>query len=252
MADGGRAGRRKEQFSDADAEQLERAAKRLARAFGYGNSWATSSHEVPESETWGDSTTVLSIAHRGYITEQAARSIAGCRHVRRQHAWAIHGGVVAVPVVSPDPMAQAALSCAQLREPLEPLLLAYALESMPHWLEVEPYLHTTRPSRHAVIAGRDAMSRIMFAAAATPIDLRARDLHVRATEYRNETRGAEYVLRGWLVRAASMYNRIGDAHSAPLGRSQGIGFRVSSLWNQREYEATRNRDGGAPRKRHKK
>lgn len=236
MADGWRPERRKEQFSDLEAEQLERAAKRLASAFGYGSGWMTPTLEMPEADTWGEGMAPLTIAHRGHVTEQAAHSIDGSKHVRRQHAWAIHGGMVAIPTVSPDPFGQAALSFAQLRGPLEPLLLAYALESMPHWLKVEPFLHAARPSCNSTTAGRDAMARIMYAAAATPIDQRARDIGTRAATYRDETRGAEYVLRDWLVRAATIYNRVGNAHTGRPGSSHANGLRTSTLWNQRERE----------------
>ena len=236
MADGWRPERRKEQFTDAEAEQLGCAAKRLAAAFGYGSGWTSPTLEMPETDTWGEGMAPLTIAHRGHVTEQAARTIGGSKHVRRQHAWAIHGGMVAIPTVSPDPFGQAALSFAQLRGPLEPLLLAYALESMRHWLKVEPFLHAVRPSCNPITAGRDAMARIMYAAAATPIDQRARELGTRAATYREETRGAEYVLRDWIVRAATIYNGVGNAYSRRLGRSHGNGLRTSTFWNQREYE----------------
>lgn len=236
MTNGWRPKRRKGRFTGSEAEQIDRAAKRLAASFGYGSGWQSPTLELPDAETWGEGMAPLAIAHRGHITEQAARSIDGSKHVRRQHAWTNHAGVVAVPTASPDPMGQAALSFAQLRGPLEPLLLAYALESMPHWLKVEPFLLAVRPSCNALAAGRDAMARIMYAEAATPIDRRANELGVRAGDYRTETRGAEYVLRDWLVRAATAYNKVGNAHSTRLGNSHANGLRASTYWNQREYE----------------
>jgi hypothetical protein len=234
MADGWRPERRKEQFTAMEAEQLERAAKRLAAAFGYGSGWMSTTLEMPEMDTWGEGMAPLTVAYRGHVTEQAARSIDGSKHVRRQHAWAVHGGIVAIPTVSPDPFGQAALSFARLRGPLEPLLLAYALESMPHWLRVEPFLHAVRPSCNPITAGRDAMARIMYAEAATPVDQRARELGTRAATYREETRGAEYVLRDWLVRAATIYNPVGNARSSRPGSSHANGLRTSTFWNQNE------------------
>lgn len=228
--------RRKGRFTEAEAEQIDRASKRLAAAFGYGSGWQSPILEMPDAETWGEGMAPLAIAHRGHVAEQAARSIGGCGHVRRQHAWANHAGMVAVPTASPDPMGQAALSFAQLRGPLEPLLLAYALESMPHWLKVEPFLHAVRPSRNAVVAGRDGMARIMYTEAATAIDLRARELGVRAADYRAETRGAEYVLRDWLMRAARIYNHCGNSRNARVGSVHANGLRTGTFWNQREYE----------------
>jgi len=236
MADGGRAERRTEKFTDAEAKQVDRAAKRLAAAFGYGSGWKPPTLEMPESDTWGEGVGALTIAHRGRVAEQAAKSSGGSKHVRRFHAWTIHGGMLAAPTVSPDPLGQAALSFAQLRGPLEPLLLAYALESMPHWLKVEPFLHAVRPSCNPAAAGRDAMARIMYAEAATPIDQRARELGTRAATYREETRGAEYVLRDWLVRGATIYNRAGNAYSHRPGDGRGNGLLTSTFWNQRERE----------------
>jgi hypothetical protein len=239
MTNGWRPERRKEYFASDDAEQVERAAKRLAAAFGYGSGWMSPTLEMPEMDTWGEGMTPLAIAHRGHVTEQAARSVGGSMHVRRQHAWTIHGRIVSIPTVAPDPFGQAALSFAQLRGPLEPLLLAYALESMPHWLMVEPFLHAVRPSRNAVIAGRDAMARIMFSEAATPIDRRARELGVRAATYREETRGSEYVLRGWLTRAAMAYNEVGHARWNHHGHGGASGLRSGTFWNEHEHERTK-------------
>ena len=156
MADGWRPERRKEQFTAPEAEQLGRAAKRLAAAFGYGSGWKSPTLELPDTETWGEGMAPLSIAHRGHVTEQAARSIDGGRHVRRQHAWTNHAGMVAVPTASPDPMGQAALSYARLRGPLEPLLLAYALESMPHWLATAMQ---ASPSTHFVSFAQSILYR---------------------------------------------------------------------------------------------
>lgn len=236
MTTGWRPKRRKGRFTGPEAEQIDRAAKRLAASFGYGSGWQSPTLELPDTETWGEGMAPLSIAHRGHVTEQAARSIDGSKHVRRQHAWTNHAGMVAVPTASPDPLGQAALSFAQLRGPLEPLLLAYALESMSHWLKVEPFLHAVRPSDNAMAAGRDAMARIMYAEAATPIDRRANELGIRAANYRAETRGAEYVLRDWLLRAATDFNRVGNAYNARLGNSHANGLRASTYWNQREYQ----------------
>lgn len=89
----GAAERRTEKFTDAEAEQVDRAAKRLAAAFGYGTSWQSAPLQIPEADGLRMKSATLPVAHRGQVTEQAARTIGGCRHVRRQHAWAIHGGI---------------------------------------------------------------------------------------------------------------------------------------------------------------
>lgn len=236
MADGWRPERRKEGFTEVESEQLERAAKRIARAFGYGTAWRAPSWELAKGgEDGGDGGAyhgALPIAHRGHLTEQAARRIAGCGHVRRQHAWAKHGGVVAVPSAQPDPAGQAALSFAHLTGPLLPLLLAYSLESMPDWYRVEPFLHAARPSRNQVMAGRDAMARIMYAVSATSMDSRALQLRTNASAYRDETRGAEYQLRAWLLAASIRYNRAGNAYFQRIMPPQGNGFRRSQCWDK--------------------
>lgn len=233
MADGGRPERRKEGFTEAEAEQLERAAKRLARAFGYGAAWRAPSWELAEGgDDPGAYHGALSIVHRGHLTEQAARRIDGSTHVRRQHAWAKHRGMVAVPSAQPDPAGQIALSYARLPGPLLPLLLAYSLESMPDWYRVEPFLHAAKPSRNQVMAGRDAMARIMYAVAATSIALRAVQLQTRAETYREETRGAEYQLRAWLLDGATRYNRAGNAYFQRIMPPQGNGLRASTFWDK--------------------
>ena len=64
---------------------IERAAKRLAGAFGYGSGWRVVTIDVPKAnagETGIDRGAMMGIAHCGRVTEQAARTIDGSRHVR--------------------------------------------------------------------------------------------------------------------------------------------------------------------------
>ena len=243
MADGSQRQRRKEKFTDDEAAAVDRAAKRMAKAFGYGDAWNSPTWEIADGgrEAAMNSKASLEISHRGRVFEQAAWRLGNATHVRRQHSWAKHGGVVAVPCVRPDPAGQAALSYARLVKPLLHLLRAYALESIADWYEVEPYLHAIRPSSNAVIAGRDAMARIMFASAETSIDARALKLRIRRIAYREETRAAEAQLRAWLVTAATDYNRAGNVYFDRVYPSQGNGFARSTFWDKSQATYFPNR-----------
>src|SRR5690606_14801315 len=126
------------------------------------------------------------------------------RHVRRQHAWSVHGGVVAVPSASPS--METLTPLAGLRGPFWNLMRAFACESIDHWYKVEPHLWRAVPSLNQVMAGRDAMARIMYRCAATPQSERARQLRVRAADYRRETYAAEQELRCWLLTVAAQIN----------------------------------------------
>lgn len=244
MADGSKTQRRRERCTDEDAYHLDRAAKRLAGAFGYGAAWRAEVHEGPnfsEAAARGEEPvggSQLSIGVRARVVEGAGKSIRGSRHVRAQHAWTIVRGVAATPLAQPDPLGVAALTFAQLKGPREPLLLAYALQSMPHWMKVEPYLHAMLPTDHRIIAGRDAMARIMYARAATSIEERAWQLHLRVAVYRAETRNAESLLLEWLAQSARAYNVVANARS-----ERAYGTRASlnlplTFWNETEYQKT--------------
>jgi hypothetical protein len=232
MADGGRSERRLEKFTDDEARELDRAAKRMAKAFGYGDAWKNPTFErVETGQGMNERGGALRIAHRGRVSEKADGRLDDGTRIRQQRSWTRHGGVVALPSTRPDPAAQAALSYARLAKPLLHLLRAYALESIADWYAVEPFLHAIRPSSNAVIAGRDAMARIMFAGAATAIDARAQQLCIRSAAYREETRTAEAQLRAWLVTAAIRYNLAGSVYFDRVYPSQGNGFARSTFWN---------------------
>lgn len=220
-------------------QEVETAAKRLARSFGCGSGWQAAITQCAEEDAGVDNAP-LSIVHRGRVTEQAAwRVDTASRHVRRQHAWARHAGVVAVPNSSPNVESMAALSYACLPGPLYWLLRAYACECIASWYRVEPHLHREVPSPNQTMAGRDAMARIMYRRAGAPQDSRARQVGVRAADYRRETFAAEQLLRHWLVRAATLANRSTVPASPRMGGSQGTGHRTETWW----------RDGNAPRRR---
>lgn len=235
MADGGRAG---SHYTFTEAAEVERAARRVARLFGTGSGWraATITHALGDEDAGAE---WLAVAHRGRVIEQAARKVGtATTKVRRQHAWSIHAGTVAVPATAADVQGMAALSFARLTGPLYCLLRAFACESFGDWQRVEPILWRHCPSNNQLIAGRDAMARMMYRRAAVPMDDRARQLRMRATDYRTETGNAERVLRRWLLLAARMVNRSADYRPCMPGASQGNGLRVSTWWRPPGRKAT--------------
>jgi hypothetical protein len=228
MADGGRAGGA---YTPTEAAEIERAARRVARLFGTGSGWRAETVILSPGAEDADSDWLV-IAHRGYVAEQAARRVGSATTtVRRQHAWTIHSATVAVPAaMRADVQGMAALSYARLTGPLYPLLRAYSCESFADWQQVEPFLWRHCPSRNQLIAGRDAMARTMYRRAAVSMDARARQLKIRAADYRAETASAERVLRGWLLLAARSVNRNPDYRVQAPGASQGNALRLSTFW----------------------
>lgn len=231
-------------FTPDEWDELDNASLRLARAFGYGSGWrsaivhpsqaAMAEGEISRAE-------LVNVGHRGHVTEQAARSTSWCKtSVRRQHAWTLHGGVVALPFSKPDPGDLAALSYAQLSKLEHHLLIAYALEDIQAWYCTENALEPISfNGRSGAIAWRDAMARIMYRFAATQIDDRAKQLCVKATDYRRATRRAEWILRANLIAAAKKYNNQKPYRSIPMGSSQGNALRTFSAWNEKERIKTR-------------
>lgn len=201
MADGG-------QTID-QSEVIERAARRLARALGTGYGWNPSMQEarveLPGREVL-DKSCVLAISRRGRVTEQAAKSIGGSSHVRRQHGWSTSRGVVAIPSYSHDSDALAALSFAKLDGPLEAILLLYATgDVIRYWPTVKRFGLAGKPFWYDDCAITDAMQRILCGRAAVSQDARAMDLRMRASAYRELTRGYERRMRDWLRRAAAAF-----------------------------------------------
>ncbi|PXV60544.1 hypothetical protein SAMN04487785_102266 [Dyella jiangningensis] len=188
---------------------VEMAARILARAFGTGYGWAPLMQEArieePGSEVL-DQSCVLAIAKRGPVIEQAAKSIDGCRHVRRQHRWSTSRTVVAIPSYRHDTEAIAALSFAKLDGPLEAILLLYATGGVNrYWPTVKRFGLARKPSWADDCAITDAMQRILCGRAAISQDDRARELRMRASAFRELTREYERRLLCWLGRAASAY-----------------------------------------------
>lgn len=201
MADGG-------QTID-QSEVIERAARRLARALGTGYGWNPSMQEarvgVPGREVL-DESCVLAISRRGQVTEQAARSIGGSSHVRRQHQWSTSHGVVAIPSYRHDSDALAALSFAKLDGPLEAILLLYATGDVNrYWPTVKRFGLAASPFRFADEALTDAMQRMLCGRATISKDDRAKLFRLRASTYRHLTDRCEGMMRSWLTKAASRY-----------------------------------------------
>jgi hypothetical protein len=188
---------------------VDLAARRLARALGTGYGWAPLIQEArieePGSEVL-DQSCVLAIAKRGRVIEQAAKSIDGCRHVRRQHRWSTSRTVVATPSHRHDTEAIVALSFAKLDGPLEPILLLYATEDVTrYWPIVKRFGLARNATWLDDCAITDAMQRILCGRAEMSQDTRAKELHMRASSYRELTNRAELVLRGWLQTSATRF-----------------------------------------------
>lgn len=217
--------------------EIERAARRVARAYGYGSGWRSPvRHHAEGNAEVGNA--ALSVVHRGRVVEQAGVRVPGAP-IRRHHAWSVHAGIVAMPSASPYAESVGALAGAGLTGPLWPLLKAYALESVDDWYAVEPFLWRALPTDNQVMAGRDAMARIMYRVAATAQTTRARQLRVRASDYRRETHVAEVTLLRWLLVAARMAN----LHTCPPtelpSASQGTGHRTETWWRRESADANR-------------
>jgi hypothetical protein len=188
---------------------VERAARRLAHAFGTGYGWRP---DVREATRSGGATTLppqspaLAISRRGQVTEHAARSIGGTRHLRRQQEWSKSRGVVAVPSYRQDSDAIAALSFAKLEGPLEAILLLYATGDVSrYWPTVKRFGLAGNPFWQDDCALTDAMQRILCGRAAMSQDARAKELRMRASSYRELTRSYERRLGKWLASAAGHF-----------------------------------------------
>lgn len=154
----------------------------------------------------GDHSSTLAISWRGQVTEHAARSIAGTRHLRRQQEWTKSRGVAAVPSYRMDENALAAISFARLDGPMEAILLLYALGDVPrYWPTVKRFGLAGNPSWADDCAITDAMQRILCKTAAVAQDTRAKELRMRASSYRQLTHRYERRLIDWLHRAASRF-----------------------------------------------
>lgn len=191
-------------------DAVERAARILARALGAGYGWRPDVREA----TRGSATplpaqsSALSISRRGQVTEQAAKSIGGTKHLRRQQEWSKSRGVVAVTSYRMDEEALAALGFAKLDGPLEAILLLYATGDVNrYWPCVERYGLATTNAMFAREALSDAMERVLCLRRRekVPCDLRAKALGVRAATYRGEVLQCRVILMCWLERAACRY-----------------------------------------------
>lgn len=236
---------------DGPVSRVETVARMLAAGSGCGSFLSASVSQVGQvtAETRGE---VVGIAWRGTREESAARSIDGSTRARAMHAWTRAAGTAALPSYRPDPDVVAAMAgveavpCA--------LLKVFALEDWQAWPMVETaalVVITGKGSREAVC---DAMGRILWRVAAVPQDERARQLHMRAADYRALTRRAEAVLREWLDRAAGqLQDRLrqikqarkfyGLSDKRPT-RCDPCGLRTETWWHP-------ERDGFTPARRHR-
>jgi len=186
---------------------VDLAARRLAKALGYGPSWFADVREVADDERAYETTEGVDrfgIVRRGHVAEQAARSISGSGRVKRQHRWSQIRGVAALPLSQPDTDAVGALSFAKLDGPLEAILLLYATGDMPrYWPRVQLFAVACFPGSYAELASTDAMMRLLARRAVVAQDDRAKQLHIRAADYRRITGSFETTMRRWLYSASA-------------------------------------------------
>lgn len=250
---------RRERFAPVDSLRLEKAARRVQRAYGYGSAWAPALYQADAErmETEGDGSGLVDamrIVRRGKAEELAVRNEDGKVTQRAFRGWSSVGGGrwVAIAATNTDRIGLAALTC--LEEPLGSLLVAFSIESAAEWARVEAYFAARAVSPHWRTALRDAMARIMFGSRAAGIEARARALSMKTQTYRESTRSYEKALRDRLSIAAALYlegveslaqSAGGYLRLPRAGGSQGSGQRAS-WWNKRTEEATRNRDGLPP------
>ncbi|MDQ0010531.1 hypothetical protein J2T07_002721 [Luteibacter jiangsuensis] len=191
--------------ADTDEETIERAARLLAGALGYGSPWFATTIDspyVPGTDN-DPKNHALTVCSPGLVTEQAAWSVDGSRHVRRQRAWRQSAYRVATPVCKPRHSVLAALSLAKLDGPLESVLFLYVTGDVGRfWPDVERFGLACVSGAFASEALNDAMERIMFRRASISQDARAKTLGIRASGYRAATRAAEVRLRSWLLMAS--------------------------------------------------
>lgn len=187
---------RRHGFAADDAETIERAARRLARAFGYGTAWrmpdtAEPDPEEPDATTRGDWTggllndtteermdrmamgtnpgepalpaDVLRVVKRSkHVAEVAARSVTGANgkrttRVTARHYWNVQRGRVLRPACSMDTDALGALSA--LPSIRQAMLLVYAGQ-LDHWPAVARWCVARG---HCIEAACAAMDRVLWA-----------------------------------------------------------------------------------------
>ncbi|RDY67044.1 hypothetical protein DX912_10200 [Lysobacter soli] len=235
---------RRERFAPDDSLRLEKAARRVLRAYGYGSAWAPTLYQadVERMEAEGEGAALVDamrIARRGRAEELAVRSDEGKVTQRAFRGWSAVGGGrwVAIAATNTDRIGLAALT--QVEKPLDSLLVAYSIESAAEWLKVEAYFSARAVSPHWRVALRDAMTRIMFGARATGIEARARELSLKTQTFRELTRSYEQAIRDRLAIAAALYLAEIDALSQSaaaylrtprLSGSQGGGTRSATWW----------------------
>jgi len=235
---------RRERFAPHDSLRLEKAARRVLRAHGYGSAWAPTLYQADAErmETEGEGVALVDamrIVRRGKAEELAVRSDGGKITQRAFRGWSAVGGGrwVAIAATNTDRIGLAALS--RVEKPLDSLLVAYSIESATEWLKAEAYFAARAVSPHWQVGLRDAMARIMFGSRAAGIEERSRELCVKTQTYRNLTRSYEEALRNRLSIAATLYLEELEALSKLAGvylrtprssGSQGNGMRSATWW----------------------
>jgi|GEM_PF-5423079 len=201
---------RRERFALDDSMRLEKAARRVQRAYGYGSAWAPTLYQADAErmEAEGEGAALadaMRIVRRGRVEELAVRSDDGKVTQRAFRGWSAVGGGRWVANAATNTDRIGLLALCRVDKPMDSLLVAYSIESATEWLKVESYFTARVISPHWRIALRDAMARIMFGSRAAGVEARARALSVKTQTYRELTRSYEQSLRDRLAIAASLY-----------------------------------------------
>lgn len=216
-------------------DNLERAGRILAQAFGHGSSWhadkdfgtarawnretgertrrvklgGTIEADIPEM---GDSLPIRREVRLSSDSREAP--INGVRELKRwsgeRTPWnrQIFGPHATAVTPKVDTSARAMIALAGLDKPLQAILQVYALTDGRHWPTVERYARAALPkSAHAGIA--EAMFRVLVHASHRDS---AKRLRMRETDYKDMIRPALALFDRWLWRAADEFiARYGDA-----------------------------------------
>lgn len=215
------------EFSDADSRVVDEAAKRLAAAAGFGACWGADHPGLSApAAAYADAGEAVMDSSAAFWVERRTKAYIGRKcdvalGVPRLRKWATVQGVVARPTRRPSQEVYAAAGsvwASGITGPLRPILFAFALESWEHWLQVEPFLarECGRRDDFGLIAGRDAMARIMYRVAGTSLQDRARQLGVRKESYVRATRASELTLREWIIRASAAFLQASTGLRSPL------------------------------------
>lgn len=184
---------------------VDEAARHLSRWCGTGMAWHAELEWTTHSDPESAANDRLPVAWRAGLEEGAGKSIGGCGHVRQQRTWARAAKAAVIPSHRSGCDVAAALALARLDGPLEAILLLVCCEDLARWPEVKRYAMAVLRHPHGEVAATDAMHRIMWRRPVQPLQMRAKDLRSRKTNYAQTRARAEGLLLSWLELGASRF-----------------------------------------------